>query len=247
MLSRLQRQLRAIFPVDALSYTTTFVTFNVALYLAMVMRSGGLAALFRSLQPSTVVRFGGWFIPLMLVHGQWWRLVTAGFLHFSPLHIIFNSLWLLQLGPQIEEVLGRKRYLLLYVASGVGGFALSIGYRLLRGGTHLMGVGAGASGIVFGLIAAGLTLAYIRRAPGSDVFRQGLAKWGIYAVVFSLLPGIDLAAHLGGAVAGGLAALGLATHDQARRLPEPLWTVIELLVLLVLIGSFALAVSSPLR
>lgn len=236
---QLHRHVRALIPAGVLSYATLFVLLDVAFYLAMLMQSGGAAALGHQLDPRVVLRFGAWFIPLVLA-GQWWRLVTPIFLHFGLLHLIFNCLWLLQLGPLLEQTFGRSRFLLLYLTSGVAGFLVSIAYRIASG--HGGGIGGGASGVVFGLIAAALVVGYLRRGPGSEIYRQGLVKWALYGIIFSLLPGVDLAAHLGGGLGGGLLALVLAPEGQARRLPRAVWLVIELGCLAVIAASFALTI-----
>lgn len=241
--TRLGRYFSAVFPVGSTSYSAFFVAVNVAFYLAMVLQSGGPSAVFSGPNNRVALRFGAWFVPLV-VQGEWWRLVTPTFLHFGTLHLVFNCLWLMQLGPMLEELLGRSRYLVLYVATGVGGFVVSIGYRVFV--THdPRGLGGGASGVVFGLIGAALVLGYVRKAPGAGFFREGLLKWALFAVVMSLLPGIDLAAHLGGAAVGAALALGLATESQARRIPDRVWLLLELAALALVIAAFALTALRP--
>ena len=242
-LTRTKRYLRHLLPEGSYSYTTIFVAANVALYLAMSLQSGGgPSGLFSGPSGPVAVRFGAWWIPLIKA-GQWWRLVTPIFLHFGLLHLLFNSLWLLQLGPVLERAFGRSRFLLLYLASGICGFVFSIGYRILSGARD-SGIGGGASGVVFGLIAAALVLGYLRRAAGSAYFREGLFKWALFGLVMSLLPGIDLAAHLGGAVAGALCGALLATEGEVRRwrAPARLWLLIELACLGVLVAAFVLTI-----
>ncbi len=241
-MTRLGRYLRRVFPEGSYSYSLFFVAVNVIFYVAMVLQSGGPEALFSGPNNRVALRFGAWFVPLLL-EGEWWRLVTPTFLHFGTLHLVFNCLWLAQLGPGLEQLLGRSRFLVFYVVTGAGGFVVSIGYRVLSG--SIGGVGGGASGVVFGLIAGALTLAYVRKAPGTSFFKEGLLKWALFGVVMSFLPGIDLAAHLGGALFGSLLALGMATRDQARRLSDRLWLLFELLCLFWVVGAFALTVACP--
>lgn len=240
--SRLLRYARILLPEGAYSYTSVMAVACVAVYLVMLLHSGS-GSLTSGPEPYVALRFGAWFIPLVL-HGEWWRLVTPIFVHFGLLHIIFNVLWLVQLGPVLEQQFGRSRYLVLFTLSGVGGFAASIAHRLFILG-EWRGIGGGASGVVFGLICAGLILGYVRRPVGAEYFREGLFKWFLFGIAISFHPRIDLAAHLGGAVVGALMGLGLATRDQARRLPNWLWLVLELLCLALLVGSFALAGLNP--
>jgi rhomboid protease GluP len=212
----------------------------------MLMRSGGLgsvAGLGQPIDPAVAVRFGAWTLPLV-ARGELWRLVTPIFLHLGLLHIIFNCLWLMQLGPLVERAYGRSRFLLIYLAGGVGGFAVSIAYRWQAHGP-VPAMGAGASGTVFALIGVALVAGYVKKAPGAEVFRGGVARWALYAIVLSLLPGVDLAAHLGGGATGAVLGLALADRSQVRRLPDGVWLAVELLCLGVIAGSFALVALRP--
>lgn len=125
----------------------------------------------------------------------WYRLVTSGFLHFGVIHLAFNMYFLYVLGPLLEPGLGRVNYLLLYVASLLGG---SLGVVLIDSG----GITAGASGAVFGLLAAA-TVGLWRR--GINPLSTGIGT----ALVLNLfitfaIPGISIGGHLGGAVAGAV-------------------------------------------
>jgi rhomboid protease GluP len=200
--------------------------------------------------PAVIYRFGGWRAPAV-VDGELWRLVTAIFLHFDLMHLIFNCIWLVHLGSLLERFLGRPRYLALYLGSGTAGFAVTV-LAHLGAGPH---VGAGASGVVFGLIGCALVLGYGRRGPatgggqqgrrrhlpGTEVFRAGLLKWAIFATVISLLSGADHVAHFGGAAAGALMGLGLTPESQPGRRARPLWVGIELGLLAILVLSIGLA------
>jgi membrane associated rhomboid family serine protease len=125
----------------------------------------------------------------------WYRLVTSGFLHFGIIHLGFNMYFLYMLGPMLEPGLGRIRFLLLYFASMLGG---ALGVVLIDSG----GITAGASGAVFGLLAAA-TVGLWRR--GVNPFSTGVGT----ALVLNLLitfaiPGISIGGHLGGAIAGAI-------------------------------------------
>ena len=242
-MTRMGRYVRLFLPEGGVHYSLFFVAVNVMFYLAMTLHSGGPMAIFSGPTTRVSLRYGAWFIPLIF-QGEWWRLVTSAFLHFGALHIVFNGLWLAQLGPALERLLGRSRFLFLYLVTGVSGFVVSVGYRVLVSG-RVGGIGGGASGVVFGLIGAALALAYIRRAPGTSFFKEGLMKWALFGIVMSLLPGIDLAAHLGGAFSGGILGLILATTDQARRGPRWLWILIELACWGVILSAFVLTALRP--
>ncbi len=125
----------------------------------------------------------------------WYRLVTSGFLHFGIIHLGFNMYFLYVLGPMLEPALGRVNYLLLYMASLLGG---SLGVVLLDSG----GITAGASGAVFGLLAAA-TVGLWRR--GVNPFTTGIGTALILNLFITFaIPGISIGGHIGGAVAGAI-------------------------------------------
>src|SRR5437762_4246573 len=104
--------------------TVMILLLNTGLYLAMMLRSanaGGGAGL-GGLDGNTLVDFGAKYGPYIQFRGEWWRLVTAGFLHGSILHILMNSWALFDLGTQVEDAFGTARYLVFYFVSTITGF-----------------------------------------------------------------------------------------------------------------------------
>jgi rhomboid protease GluP len=209
----------------------------VVLYAAMLTQketsTNVLAVFGGGVPPLVLERFGAWTIEGVMVRGEIWRLMTACLLHFDLLHLIFNALWLMQLGPMVEQVYGRSRFVVTTLVSGVVGMVLSATLRAMWGE---MAIGAGASGMVFGLIGVALVGGYLKKRPGSEQLRAGAGKWALYAIIFSLLPGIDLVAHLGGGVTGAGLALVLADHCHARPLlPRRFWLALEVVCVLGLL------------
>jgi membrane associated rhomboid family serine protease len=147
----------------------------------------------------------GLFAPF-LQQGEWYRLVTAGFLHFGLLHIFFNMMILLELGRTFEPTLGKLRFAALYLVALLGG---SVGALLLEP----YGLVGGASGAVFGLAAAAVVALRQRNVP----FNQ--TRWGpllVVNLIFTfLVPGISKGGHLGGLVFGGVAGAFLM-HPRRR-------------------------------
>ncbi len=140
-----------------------------------------------------------------LSNGEWYRVVTSGFLHFGILHIGMNMLLLYQLGQLLEPSLGRARFTLLYFAAMFGGAAGAI----LLSPNALTG---GASGAVFGLMAAASVGLHQR---GINPFQTGIGATLLLNLVLTLsLPGISIGGHLGGVIVG--AATGYA-------MMEPRW------------------------
>jgi membrane associated rhomboid family serine protease len=143
----------------------------------------------------------------------WYRLVTSGFLHFGIIHIAFNMYFLYVLGPMLEPGLGRLNYVLLYFASLLGG---SLGVVVLDTG----GITAGASGAVFGLLAAAAVGLWRR---GINPFSTAIGTTLILNLFITFaIPGISIGGHLGGALAGTVCgAVMLAPSHQGR----PAWSI----------------------
>ena len=143
---------------------------------------------------------------------DWYRLLTAGFVHFGIIHLLFNMYLLYQLGNMLERSMGRVRFGLAYVASLLGGSAVSL---LLDGRNSVAG---GASGAVFGLMGLAAVGYWLRGVnPLSTQIGSLLLLNLFFTFVFS---GISIGGHIGGLVAGALC--GFATAAPAHR-PRPVW------------------------
>ena len=139
--------------------------------------------------------------------GRWWTVLSAGWLHGSALHILFNLMWVRQLAPATAEMYGAGRMVIIYTAGSIGGFALSSfagaflpDLIILRGGQITLG----ASAPIFGLLGA---LVYYGRRAGSSAVGSQATSWAVSMMLFGfLMPGIDNYAHAGGFGGGYLAA-----------------------------------------
>jgi membrane associated rhomboid family serine protease len=143
-----------------------------------------------------------------VAHGEWWRLLTATFLHGSLIHLGMNMLVLWLIGPPVEEYFGHARYLLLYVVSGLAG---SAGALLLSGGRPTVG----ASGAIFGIMGAALVLEWRRIWVFGG---QALGLVVINLVLTFAIPGISIGGHIGGLVGGGLCALAFSSFRRSPAL-----------------------------
>jgi membrane associated rhomboid family serine protease len=141
------------------------------------------------------------------VGGEWWRLITAAFLHGSFLHIAFNMYVLFALGPTLERILGHGRYLTLYVLSALGGGVASYVFSDVRT------VSVGASGAIFGLMGA---LVVAGRRLRYDV-TQVLVLLGINVAIGFFSAGVDWRAHLGGLVTGAVVAAIMVYPGRRHR------------------------------
>jgi len=140
--------------------------------------------------------------------GLWWTPLTAIYLHGDVLHILFNVLWIRQLGPAVEQLYGQGRLVVIFTLSGVLGFVVS----------NFVGIPftIGASGAIFGLLGA--LIAYGRRrggAFGALVLRE-YGLWAIILFIYGFLPGTSVNnwAHGGGFVGGFVAGLVLSFSDR---------------------------------
>lgn len=133
------------------------------------------------------------------VNGEWYRMITSGFLHFGLVHIGFNMYLLYVLGQMLEPSLGRVRFLLVYLAGLLGG---SAGALLLSDPTA---ISAGASGAVFGLMGLAFVGYYLHGANPLNTSIGTLLMLNL--VITFLFPRISIGGHLGGAAAGALCAL----------------------------------------
>jgi membrane associated rhomboid family serine protease len=142
-----------------------------------------------------------------VAHGEWWRIVTGGFLHENLIHIGFNMYVLYVLGQMLEPALGEIRFGILYGVSLLTG---SLGALLVS--PHSLTVGA--SGAVFGLMGAA---AVEMRARQISLVQSGVGTLIVINLVISFtLPGISWGGHVGGLVGGALAALALQLGDRYR-------------------------------
>jgi membrane associated rhomboid family serine protease len=149
---------------------------------------------------------GGLYGPAVAA-GEWWRIVTSGFLHAGMLHLFLNMYLLYLLGSSLEPALGRARFAAVYGTSLLCG---SLGVLLLQPNALTVG----ASGAVFGLMGA---LYVIARHRGIDPWSTGIGPTIAINLLFTfLVPGISIGGHLGGLVGGALCALLLT--DGARSL-----------------------------
>ena len=165
-----------------------------------------------------VERFAMW--PAAIAYdGEFYRLLTAAFLHGSLLHIGFNMLVLWSIGPTLERILGHSRFLVLYLVAALGGSVASYVF------SAPMTLSVGASGAIFGLMGA---LVVAGKRLGYDI-TQVLVLLGINVVIGFVVPSIDWRAHLGGMVTGALVAAVLAYALWANRV---LWQWLGVLAVL---------------
>jgi membrane associated rhomboid family serine protease len=191
--------------------TFTLIGINVGVFLLELVMGAGLNG-----QSGWIYEHGVLVSSAVDSHGQvvgvaegeWWRLITATFLHYGPLHLGLNMLVLWFIGPPLEEYFGHWRYLLVYLVSGLAGSAGA----LIWSPSALT---VGASGAIWGIMGAALVL------EGRRIYVFGGQAMGL--VVFNLIitlviPGISIGGHIGGLIGGGLCALAFSSFRRSPAL-----------------------------
>ncbi len=233
MVSRLGRAARSFgmtLPTE-ISATMLIAAVCVAVYIMMLLR-----------YPGDGLR--GWTSLQLLAHGglwhsdgfaeQLWRLGSACLLHIGVLHLVMNTVSLLQIGPMLEEVFGRGRTLLAFMVTGVVANVVSL--LVLQ---H--GVSAGASGAIMGLIGITAGVGHrLGRGRGYEI-RNHMLRWGLYTMVFGLFIHADNAAHGGGFVVGALIGIAAPPRAIVRSRKSGSAALLGALGVILLLGCAALA------
>ncbi|NBA11459.1 rhomboid family intramembrane serine protease [Weissella confusa] len=219
--------------------TSALVAFMVVVYLWEAMLAQSFNISIRVLHET-----GAQLGPAILHHGEWWRLLTAGFLHVTASHLVFNMITLYFIGRLLELEIGHWRFLILFLATVISGNLMSLAFGTMNA------ISAGASGGVFGLLGAIVRLGMMdkRRAYWRSQAKL-MTAFVLLSVISALFtPGIDLAAHIGGLVGGflivpvfisGFHYSGLFKIGVGRRL---LALLVYLLLIAVLFGIATLRI-----
>ncbi len=192
------------------------------------------------IRSSVMLRLGGLFGPLVYA-GQWWRLVTAIFLHAGLLHIGFNLWVLFDVAPEVEELFGTSKFIVSYLITGVVGYIASLWWIP-------MALAIGASGAIMGLIGM-LIGATFHHGQMGKAYRSMLWRWVIYIFIFGLFFPVDNAAHFGGLAAGIVFGYLVPEGTPETRPSENLWNGLAVLSVLIIAGSLvlmAMQINSPL-
>ncbi|MEU5210882.1 rhomboid family intramembrane serine protease [Streptomyces sp. NPDC020742] len=187
--------------------TKILIGLNAAVFVAVLATGGDASPLVQHLDLLGLAFDPGQYQLVGVAEGEYYRLVTAMFLHSAIPHIAFNMLSLWWLGPPLEAALGRLRFTALYLLSGLGGSALS--YFLAAQNQPSLG----ASGAIFGLLGA---TAVLMRRLNYDM-KPVLILLGLNLAFTFLWPNIAWQAHVGGLVVGAAVAFGMVHAPRDRR------------------------------
>lgn len=184
--------------------TMVLIAVNVGIYLITVVQGHGLDSPGGSLWTEMIL-----WGPLV-DHGDWWRLITAAFLHGSIIHLAFNMLALWWIGAPVEQYLGRGRYVALYLVSGLAG---SAGALLTSPTTPVVG----ASGAIFGILGAMLILEWQATGRlGGPAATLIVLNLGLNFVFNGAGGNISIGGHVGGLIGGILVTLSFARWGRGH-------------------------------
>jgi len=219
-----------------ISASSSILTINIVLYALTHALSSGL-------DPHVTGRAGPWSItlialganvPVLVLSGEVWRLLTMVFLHGNLLHLLMNSWALFAVGPLVEELFGPRKFLFFYVATGICGSLASIWWRP-------GGMSVGASGAVFGLIGVAAVWGWRRGGRVGEGIKGQMVQWALYGLVMGfMIPGIDNAAHAGGLAAGAVLALMIGDGAPRSAAGARAWEAIAWICGLAVLGGFAM-------
>ena len=184
--------------------TRALVAINVLVYFAQLAGGAGVNG-----DSGWIYVHGALWGPLV-ADGDWWRLITAAFLHYGPIHLGLNMLALWWFGGVVEHALGRGRFLLLYLVSGLAGSAGA----LLQAPTAIT---VGASGAIFGIMGALFILEW--QATGSFT-GQAMTLIALNLVFSFTFSHVSWGGHIGGLIGGAVCALVLVELRERTRIPE---------------------------
>ena len=191
--------------------TMTLIVLNILYFVYLEAAGSSEDVLF-------MLEHGAMFGPLVLDGHEYYRLLTAVFMHFGIIHIVNNMLVLFVLGDNLERALGKIKYLLFYLLCGVGANAVSMLFDM---GQQTHAVSAGASGAIFGVIGGLLYAVLVNRGRLEDLSSSQLIIMIIFSLYFGFTStGVDNVAHVAGLVIGIVLAMLLYRKPKAHSTSE---------------------------
>ncbi|HEY6251517.1 MAG TPA: rhomboid family intramembrane serine protease [Candidatus Angelobacter sp.] len=221
--------------------TAILVGINVAVLLGMIA-TGGVSGIFSS---SNLIRWGANVGPYTY-SGEYWRLIMAGFIHGSFMHILFNMWCLWSLGQLSEKLFGSWITIAIYLLTGVGGAMLSIFWNPSQ-------FEVGASGAIFGLCGAILSGVKFGNVSLSAWQKRSITSSLIFFAGFNLylgynLPGIDNVCHIGGFITGLIFGVPLATANASGKKSFEWMTIVLAAAVMAALGARVIGVKGePIR
>jgi membrane associated rhomboid family serine protease len=211
--------------------TQILIAINVAVFIGETASGTPLGGVGSS-GYGTLFTKGALFGPYVVHLHEYYRLLTAGFLHDGLIHIAFNMLFLFFMGPMLEPAIGRLNFCVVYFVSLLAG---SFGALLFSPGLPTVG----ASGACFGVLGALIVVAHYR---GISIWQSGLGLTLLINIVFSLsVSGISIGGHLGGVVGGAICGWLIVQLGERRRMQAAAIAACLVVAALSVIGAIAVA------
>ncbi|HSN62319.1 MAG TPA: rhomboid family intramembrane serine protease, partial [Ferruginibacter sp.] len=212
--------------------TYTIIAINVLVFILMAVDGAGI------MEPNGYVhlKWGSNFAPLTL-SGDWWRLITNMFIHFGIIHLAMNMYCLYTVGIYLEPMLGKIRYTVAYLCTGLLASIASLWWHTEPANS------AGASGAVFGLYGVFLALLSSNLIPKKvrQALLMNIVIFVGYNLLYGLKGGIDNAAHIGGLVSGlGIGYIYLMAIRKEKEQPAIQWLSPAILLFSILLAGYYL-------
>jgi membrane associated rhomboid family serine protease len=216
---------------SALTLTQILIAINVLVFLAETATGTPLGGATNGTL-GTLYEKGALAGPLVTQQHEYYRLLTAGFLHDGLLHILFNMVFLYFMGAMLEPAIGRLNFGVVYFVTLLSG---SFGALLFEPGAFTVG----ASTACFGVLGALIVVAHFR---GISIWQSGLGITLLINIVFSLsIAGISIGGHLGGVVGGAICGWLIVTLGERRRQPAVAIAACLLVAAVSVAGAIAVA------
>jgi rhomboid protease GluP len=217
-------------------FSRLILTINLVLFTLMVLvgarSKGGVESIISGPSSGVFLDFGGRY-PSAIAHGQWWRIITANFLHIGIVHMFFNSLVLYQIGPHVEEAFGSQKFIFLYLAAGI----------ISNVAASLFGIyGAGASGAIFALLGAMAVYGYRMGGVQGRILMRQMLVWAAVGILIGFVPGLNLdnVSHISGFAVGCGLAFILRLESPSTDRAVKVWNATAIACAALIALSFAM-------
>jgi len=198
---------RAAYEGTGALLTKALIAANVLVFLLNLAQGSALNRMSGSIFEKGALFISSPFYPGGLADGEWWRLITAAFLHGNLIHLGMNMFVLWIVGAPVEQAIGRGRFLALYFVSGLAGSAGALLF------SDPFAITVGASGAIFGMLGAALVL---ERQRSYVLGGQAFGLIVINLVLTFAIPNISVGGHLGGLAGGALSMLALSRFGRTH-------------------------------
>lgn len=202
--------------------TYTLIFLNLFVYIATALFSAN----FMEMDTRVLVAFGALYGPLIFLYDEWWRLLSAMFLHGGMTHLLMNMFSLYIVGRPTEIYFEKRAFLAIYFFSGLIGAVASLAM-------HPQSVGIGASGAIFGLFGALAGFFLVHRERIGAQSRAFMKNFGVIIALNLFLglsiPSIDMSAHIGGLLVGAIGGMMLSYN--------PRWLILYTIAMLLALFS----------